>query len=138
MSDIRTRPSVGKRSGNQMQSFVEIRERTRSHISKLAEDCQRIVSVRKDSKNIEESGVVYVRKVKHRSQSYSPAKERKKYHYPKFQYRQTSNNQKNKHPALATAVENYIGPRTVPIVQKKTVKTAINSDIRAHSVETEK
>ena len=24
-----------------------------------------------------------------------------------------------KHPALATAVEKYIGPRTVPIVQKK-------------------
>ena len=40
---------------------------------------------------------------------------------------------KNKHPALATAVENYIRPRTVPIVQKN-VKTVINSD----SVETEK
>ena len=37
-------------------------------LQKLAEDCQRIVSVRKDSKNIEESGVAYVRKVKHRSQ----------------------------------------------------------------------
>ena len=36
-------------------------------LQKLAEDCQRIVSVRKDSKNIEESGVAYVRKVKHRS-----------------------------------------------------------------------
>ena len=37
---------------------------------------------------------------------------------------------KKKHPVLATAVENYIGPRTVPIVQKN-VETAINSDIRA-------
>ena len=46
-------------------------------LQKLAEDCQRIVSVRKDSKNIEESGVAYIRKVKHRSQSYSPVKERK-------------------------------------------------------------
>ena len=46
-------------------------------LQKLAEDCQRIVSVRKDSKNIEESGVAYVRKVKHRSQSYSLVKERK-------------------------------------------------------------
>ena len=36
-------------------------------LQKLAEDCQRIVSVGKDSKNIEESGVAYVRKVKHRS-----------------------------------------------------------------------
>ena len=106
-------------------------------LKKLAEDCQRIVSVRKDSKNIEESGVAYVRKVKHRSQSYSPVKERKKYDYSKFQYRQTSDKKKKKHPALATAVEKYIGPRTVPIVQKN-VKTMINSDIRAHSVETEK
>ena len=46
-------------------------------LQKLVEDFQRIVSVRKDSKNIEESGVAYVRKVKHRSQSYSPVKERK-------------------------------------------------------------
>ena len=46
-------------------------------LKKLAGSCQRIVSVRKDSKNIEESGVVYVRKVKHRSQSYSPVKVRK-------------------------------------------------------------
>ena len=53
----------------------------------LDEDCQRIVSVRKDSKNIEESGVAYVRKVKHRSQSYSLVKERKIYDYPKFQCR---------------------------------------------------
>ena len=65
---------------------VEIRRRVLSKLEnepnltfqKLAEDCQRIVSVRKDSKNIEESGVAYVRKVKHRSQSYSPVKERKK------------------------------------------------------------
>ena len=46
-------------------------------LQKLAEDCQRIVSVRKDSKNIEESGVAYVRKVKHRFQSYSPVKREK-------------------------------------------------------------
>ena len=69
-------------------------------IQKLAEDCLRIVSVRKDSKNIEEYGVAYIRKVKHRSQSYSQVNERKKhdyskkYDYPKFQYRQTSDNQK--------------------------------------------
>ena len=33
--------------------------------------------------------------------------------------------------------DDYIGPRTGSIVQKN-VKTAVNSDIRAHSVETEK
>ena len=94
------------------------------------------------SKNIEESGVAYVRKVKHRSQSYSPVIEgkkhdySKKYDYPKFQYRLTSDIKKT-HQVLATTVENYTGPRTVPIVQNN-VKTAINLDIRAHSVETEK
>ena len=46
-------------------------------LQKLAEDSQRIVSVRKDSKNIKESGVAYIREVKHRSQSYSPVKEKK-------------------------------------------------------------
>ena len=44
---------------------------------------------------------------------------------------------KTNHPALATAVEKYTGPMTVPIVQKN-VKTVINSDIKAYSVETEK
>ena len=44
---------------------------------------------------------------------------------------------KKKRPAPATAVENFIGPRTVPNIQKN-VKTAISSDIRPHSVETEK
>ena len=39
-------------------SFVEIREPDLT-LQKLAEDCQRIVSIRKDSKNIEESGVAY-------------------------------------------------------------------------------
>ena len=38
-------------------------------LQKLDEDYQRIVSVSKDSKNIEESDVADVRKVKHRSQS---------------------------------------------------------------------
>ena len=87
MSDIRTRPSVGKRRGNQTQSLENELYLT---LQKLAGDCQRIVSVRKDSRNIEESDVAYVRKVKHRSQSFSPVKEREKNDYPKFQYRQTS------------------------------------------------
>ena len=46
-------------------------------LQKLAEDYKRIVSVSKDSQNIEESSVAYIRKVKHRFQSYFPVKERK-------------------------------------------------------------
>ena len=91
----------------------------------------------KNKKNIEESGVAYVRKVKHRSQPYSPVKERKNMITQNFSTARLVTTKKKNHPALATAVENYIGPRTVPIVQKN-VKTAINLGIRAHSVETEK
>ena len=63
-------------------------------LQKLAEDCQRIVSVWKDSKDIEESGIAYVRKVK--IPIILSGKREKKYDYPKFQNRQTSNNQKKK------------------------------------------
>ena len=111
-------------------------------LQKLVEDCQRIVSVRKDSKNIEESGVAYIRKVKNRSQSYSPVKERKKtqllkkYDYQKFQYRQTSDNQK-KPPSACYRCGKLHWAMDCPYCTKK-CQTAINSDIRAHSVETEK
>ena len=84
-------------------------------------------------------------KVKHKSQSYSPVKERKNMITQNFNTgslvitkKKKEKKKKKKHPALATAVEKYTGPRTVPIVQKN-VKTAINSDIRVeNSVETEK
>ena len=88
-------------------------------LQKLAKDRQRIPSIRKVSKNIEESDVANVRKIKHRSLNHDYSK---KYDYPKFQCRQTSDNPKINNPELATAVENYIGPRTVPIVQKKRSK----------------
>ena len=121
---------------------AEIRRRVLSKLEnepdltfqKLAEDCQRIVNVSKDAKNIEESGVAYVRKVKHRSQSYSPLKERKKhdfskkYDYPKFQYRQISDNQKT--------TQRLLPPWKITLGQGlslsyKNVKTAINSYIGA-------
>ena len=47
MSDIRTRPSVGKERGNQTQSFVKLENEPDLTLQKLAEDDQRIVSVRK-------------------------------------------------------------------------------------------
>ena len=84
-------------------------------LQKLAEDYQRIVSVRKDPKNIEESGFAYVRKVKHRSQSYSPVKERKNMITQNFNTGRLVTTKKP-HRALATAVGIFCGPRTVPIV----------------------
>ena len=48
---------------------------------KLAEDCQRIVSVKSDSKNIKESGVAYIRRTNCKPKNYAPVKssENKKY-----------------------------------------------------------
>ena len=72
MSDIRTKDAEIK-----CKVLSKLENEPDSTLQKLAENCQRIVSVRKDSKNIKESGVAYVRKVKHTSQSYSLVRERK-------------------------------------------------------------
>ena len=134
MSDIRTRPSVDKKCGNQTQSIVEIRERTQFHTS---QNCQRIVSIRKNSKNIEESGVAYVRKVKHRSQSYSPVKERKNMITQNFNTGRLVTTKKKKTPSACYHGGKVHWAKDCPY-RTKNVKTTINSDIRAHSVETEK
>ena len=86
-------------------------------------------------KNNEESGVAYVRKVKRRSQSYPPVKERKN-DYPKFQYRQACVNQ-TQTPSACYRCGKLHWAKDRPY-RTKNVITAINSDIRAHSVETEK
>ena len=108
-------------------------------LQKLAEDCQRVVSVRKDSKNIEEYGVAYVRKVKHRSQSYSPVKERKNTITQNFNTgRLVTTTKKKKTPSACYCCGKVHWAKVCPYRTKKKVKTAINLDIRAHSVETEK
>ena len=86
-------------------------------LQKLAEDCQRMVNVRKDSKNIQESGVAYARKVKHRSQSYSPVKERKNMITQNFNTGRLVTTKKKKTSSACY----YCGKVhwTVPIVQKK-------------------
>ena len=108
-------------------------------LQKLAEDCQKIVSVRKYSKNIKESGVAYVRKVKQRSQSYSLVKERKNMMTQNFNTGKlvTKTNKQKKKQRLLPPWKITLG-QGLSLSYKKDVKTAINSDIRAHSVETEK
>ena len=44
----------------------------------LAEDCQRVVSVKSDSKTIEDSRVAHVKKIKSKLTRYSPQKEKSK------------------------------------------------------------
>ena len=58
---------------------MEIRRRVLSKLEskplqKLAEDCQRVVSVKNDSRNIEESGVAYVRRTNYKLKNYAPGK----------------------------------------------------------------
>ena len=43
-------------------------------LKKLAEDCQRVVSVKSDSKTIEESGLAHIKKIKGKPTLYSPQK----------------------------------------------------------------
>ena len=78
MSDIRTRPSVGKERQISNRVLSKLENEPDLTLQRLAEDSQKIMSVSKDTKNIEKSGVAYLRKIKHRSQSYSSVKERKK------------------------------------------------------------
>ena len=41
-------------------------------LQKLSEDCQRVISVKCDSKTIEESGVAQIRKIRTKSTAYTP------------------------------------------------------------------
>ena len=47
-------------------------------LKKIADDCQRVVSVKSDSKTIEESGVAHTKKIKNKSTLYCPQKEKSK------------------------------------------------------------
>ena len=46
-------------------------------LQKLAEDCQRVISVKCDSKTIKESGVAQITKIRSKSTAYSPQKDKR-------------------------------------------------------------
>ena len=46
-------------------------------LQKFEEDCQREISVKYDSKSIEESGVAQIRKIRIKSTAYSPQKDKR-------------------------------------------------------------
>ena len=114
------------------RSFVEIREQTRSHNLKtgwrLSEDSE----CQKNLKNIEESGVAYVGNVKHRSQSYSLVKERKNFNTGRL-----LTTKKKTPPNACDRCGKVHWAKDCPS-RIKNLKTAINSGIKAYSVETEK
>ena len=138
MSDIRTRRSVGKDAEIRRRILSKLENEPDLKFEKLAENCQRIVCVRKDSKNIKKSGVANVKKVKHRSKSYSPVKERKNMISQNFNTcKLVSTKKKQKTQRLLPLWKSTLG-QGLSLSYKKNVKTAINLDISARSVETEK
>ena len=60
-------------------------------LQKLAEDCQRVISVEYDSKTIEESGVAQIRKIRSKSTAYSPQKDKKQISCFKSRNKQNTN-----------------------------------------------
>ena len=63
-------------------------------LTKLAEDCQRVVSVKSESKTIEESGVAHIKKIKSKPTRYSPQKEKRKIVRPNIYDKQSTHRQK--------------------------------------------
>ena len=63
-------------------------------LKKLAEDCQRVVSIKSDSKIIEESGVAHIKKIKSKPTRYFPQKEKSKIEQPRIYVKQSTNRQK--------------------------------------------
>ena len=60
-------------------------------LQKLAEDCQRVISVKCDSKTIEESGVTQIRKIRSKSTAYSRQKDKRQISCSKSCNRQNAN-----------------------------------------------
>ena len=57
----------------------------------FAEDCQRVISVKYDSKTIEESGVAQVKKIRSKSTAYSLQEDKRQISYSKLNNKQNAN-----------------------------------------------
>ena len=60
-------------------------------LQKLAEDYQRVISIKYDSKTIEESGVSHIRKIRSRSTAYFPQKDKRQISCSKPRVKQNAN-----------------------------------------------
>ena len=65
-------------------------------LQKLAEDSQRVISVKCDSKTITESGVAQIRKIRSKSTAYSCQKDKRQISCSKSRHRQNTNRFKKK------------------------------------------
>ena len=64
-------------------------------LKELAEDCQRVGSVKSDSKTVEESGVAHIQKIKSKPTRYSSQKEESKIARLNIYDKQSTNRRKN-------------------------------------------
>ena len=60
-------------------------------LQKLAEDCQRVISIKCYAKTIEESGVAQIRKIRSKSTTYSPLKDKRQISCSKSYNNQNAN-----------------------------------------------
>ena len=67
-------PVSAKNSEIRLRVLSKLENEPGLTLQKLAEDCQRVVSVKNDSKNIDESGVAYVRRTNYKPKNYAPGK----------------------------------------------------------------
>ena len=89
-------------------------------LKKLAEDCQRVVSIKSDSKTIEESGVAHIKKIK--LTRYSPQKEKSKIAWLDIYDKQSTNRRKNPPPGPCYICGDLHWMRFGPAKKKLTCK----------------
>ena len=93
-------------------------------LQKLAEDCQRVISVKCDSKTIGESGVAQIRKFRSKSTAYSRQKDQRQISCSKHRNKQSANTSK-KPPGPCYHCGKWHWMKYLPVKKKKIVKIAI-------------
>ena len=93
-------------------------------LQKLAENFQRVVSVKCDSKTIEESGVPQIRKTRSKSTAYSPQKDKRQISCSKSRNKQNANRLK-KQPGPCYHCGKWHWMKFWPVKKKKYCKIAI-------------
>ena len=90
-------------------------------LQKLAEDCQRIISVKCDSKTIDESGVAQISKIRSKSTAYSPQKDQRQISCSKSRNKQNTNRLK-KPPGPSYHCGKWHWMKFCPVKKKKYCK----------------
>ena len=87
-------------------------------LQKLAEDCQRVISVESESKTIEQSGVVQIRKIRRKSTANSRQKDKRQISSSKPRDKQNSNMLK-KPPGPCYNCGKWLLMKFCPVKKKK-------------------